>query len=174
LLQPPSLATVPKPDGTFEVKGIREGEYRVVAPTIFPGFYIKAIRYGADDVLSRPFKFSGTASGTFEVIFRSGAAQVSGTVRDAESKSVTGTQIVLIPTERSRLDLYRTTVTDPNGKFSMSNLTPGDYKLFSWETADMGAQYDPDFLKQYEDQGQSVRIVESSNQNIDVKLIPGQ
>jgi len=54
----------------------------------------------------------------------------------------------------------------------MPGLRPGDYELFSWETIDNGAQYDPDFLRRYEQQARKVHVAESSNQTVDVRLIP--
>jgi hypothetical protein len=110
-------------DGTFQVSGLREDyEYRVNLRSVpGPGFYIKTLRYGAEDLLSKPFRFSGPGSGTFEVIFRSGAAQVSGIVTDAQSQTGRGITVVLIPAQRNRGDLYRTSQTDQNGSFSRSS-----------------------------------------------------
>jgi hypothetical protein len=42
------------------------------------------------------------------------------------------------------------------------------------QTIDNGAQYDPEFLKQYEQQGKSLSIAEGSSNNVDVKLIPAR
>ena len=64
--------------------------------------------------------------------------------------------------------------SDQNGHFTLMWLTPGVYQLFSWESLDAGAQYDPDFLKQYEQQGKLVHVAESSSQDVDVRLIPAQ
>jgi hypothetical protein len=170
------LMTTVTADGTFQVAGLREDqEYRVNlrgAPA--PGFYIKSMRYGGEDIQSRSFKVSGSDSGTFEVVLRSGAAQVSGIVTDAQSQPARGVSVVLIPAQRNRGDLYRTSQTDQNGRFSLTRLTPGEYKLFSWEAIDSGAPYDPEFLKQYEPQGRSIMIADGSNNNVDVKLIPAR
>jgi len=64
--------------------------------------------------------------------------------------------------------------SDQNGHFTLMGLTPGVYQLFSWESMDAGAQYDPDFLKQHEQQGKLVHVAESSSQDVDVRLIPAQ
>lgn len=167
------VATAVAADGTFQVAGLRQDTYRVnlrgVPP---PSLYLKSIQYGGEDILSKPLKFSGSGTGTFEVTFRSGAAQVSGVVTDAQSQPVRGIQVVLIPAQRDRGDLYRTTQTDQNGRFSITRLTPGEYKLFSWEAIDSGAHYDPEYLKQYEQQGRAIIIADGSNNHVDVRLIP--
>jgi len=69
---------------------------------------------------------------------------------------------------------YRQAIADQNGHYALTGITPGDYKVFSWESIDNGAYFDPDFLKRYEQQGKTIHVGESSNQNVDVKLIPFQ
>ena len=162
-------------DGTFQVQGLREGEYRITLRGPSPatsGFYVKSIQYGGDDILAKPFRFSGSGAGTFEVTLRRGAAQVSGNVTDGRLQPAAGLQVALIPAQRNRTDLFRTAITDQTGHFSLTGLTPGEYKLFSWEAIDNGAFYDADFLQQYEPLGKAIQVAESSNQTADVKLIP--
>jgi carboxypeptidase family protein len=163
----------PAADGSFQVVGLRENEYRAQFPAAaVPGMYVKSITYGGDDILGKPLKFSGSGSGTFDVVLRSGAVQITGTVTDARSQPVTGIQVVLVPGQRTRTDLFRTAITDQNGRFTMPNIPPAEYKLFSWEAIDNQGFYDPDFLNQYEQQGKAIQVTENSNPNIEVKLIP--
>ena len=84
-----------------------------------------------------------------------------------------GIQAVLIPDRfRDRFDLYKTAVTDENGQFTMRGITPGDYRLFAWEGIEQFAYFDLDFVRQFEQKSQPVRIPESSKVNINVKIIP--
>jgi hypothetical protein len=173
------VLTVPLPvaqpiaaDGTFQVVGLREGEYRVQLGV--PGFYLKSIKYGTDDILGKPFKFSGGGSAAFEITLRAGSVTATGTVSDAKSQPVPGTQVVFVPAQRSRFDLMRSGVTDQSGKFTIANLAPGEYKVFSWESVDINAFFDPEFLKQYEQQGKAVTLAEGSSPIVDVKVIPAQ
>jgi hypothetical protein len=166
-------------DGTFQVNGLREGEYRInlrtQAPLAASGFYIKSIQYGGEDVLTKPLKFfSNSVPATFEVTFHSGASQIAGNVTDSKSEPVAGIQVIAIPSQRGRTLDYKTAITDQNGHYSLTGITPGDYQIFSWESVDNGAYYDPEFLKRYETKGKLVHVGESSNQSVDVKLIPAQ
>jgi hypothetical protein len=81
---------------------------------------------------------------------------------------------VLIPDEsqRGRKDLYRTMLTDDEGRFRFSNLPPGDYKLFAWEFTDELSWLDPDFLRLYEERGTPVRIQEGSSETREVRPLP--
>jgi hypothetical protein len=179
----PPVGTIPvglpaQPDGTFQVVGLREGEYRIILRgNLTSGattFYVKSIQYGGQDIdtLSKPFKFSGAGSGEFQVVLRSGPGQISGNITDNKSQPVAGIQVFAIPVDRNRIMEYRQAIADQNGHYSMTGMTPGDYQLFSWESIDSGANYDPDFLKAYEQQGKTVHVAESSSQNVDLRLIP--
>jgi hypothetical protein len=161
-------------DGSFEVIGMREDDYRAQMSAIVPGFYVKSIKLGEEDLLGRSFKFSGGNSGSFEVVLRAGTSTIAGTVTDAKSQPVSGIAVALIPVEQRRFDLSRTTNTDQHGKFTITNVAPGEYKVFSWEAAQNNAYLDPDFLKQYETLGKAISVRESFNSTVDVKVIPAQ
>jgi hypothetical protein len=41
---------------------------------------------------------------------------------------------------------------------AFSNVPPGDYKLFAWETVKQGAYQDATFMERFEDRGHAVRV----------------
>jgi hypothetical protein len=160
--------------GSFQVMGLREGEYRAIVNMNVPGFYVRSIQYGGQEIMGTVFKFDSSNPGSFEVVLKAGTQTVAGTVTDAQSHPVPGIAVVLIPAQSGRTDLIRNTTTDPSGKFTITNLAPGDYEVFSWESIDNNAYMEPDFLKQYEQLGKVISVTESSNVSVDVKLIPAQ
>ena len=159
-------------DGTFQVEGLREGTYLASILGIPPGFYVKSARLDGTDILSDVFKFSGSASGRLDIVVSSGAAQINGAVTNAKGLPVPGVQAILVPVQRNRPDLYRMADTDQNGRFTMTGITPGEYRLFSWEAIEPYRYLDPDFLKRFESDGRAIHIAESSTQTIDTKMIP--
>jgi len=48
---------------------------------------------------------------------------------------------------------------------------PGDYKVFSWDSADDFDWYDPDLVKPYEDKGVAVRIEEGDRKTVQLTVI---
>jgi hypothetical protein len=54
----------------------------------------------------------------------------------------------------------------------MRTIAPGDYKLFAWEDLEPGEYNDPDFIRKYEALATPVRVSESSNLTVEVKVIP--
>jgi hypothetical protein len=169
-------ASRPSSDGTFQIAGVREGEFLLRITGLPQGFYVRSVRYGGEEVLNTPIRFSYSSSSGIEVVLSPGAAQASGTVVDAKSQPVSGIQAILIPDppRRHRTELYRTVVTDQNGRFNIPNIPPGAYKVFSWEALEQNGYYDPDAMKEYESQGQEIRLEESANTAVTVRMIPSK
>ena len=91
---------------------------------------------------------------------------------DGRNRPVPNILAVLVPMQRNRADLYRIAKTDQNGRFAMMGITPGDYKLFSWDGLEPFRYMDPDFISKFESDGTPVHVDESSTQSIQVKMIP--
>ena len=174
----PFCPQLPPRTFTFRFANVSVGDYRVtvqgqgaVAAGARPGsnaVYIKEARFDGADVLNGPLRISGTASGTLDILIGVGGGQISGTLTDRRSQPVPVTQVVLIPDRsRDRTELYRTVNTDENGRFNFIGITPGDYKVFSWEGLEPYGWFDPDVMAQSEGKGVSVRVTDSSSEMID-------
>jgi hypothetical protein len=162
-------------DGAFQVVGLRETTYRVQLRGAPPaGLYLHSIRYNGEDILTQPLRFTSSNSGAFEIVFRSGPGQIEGEVRNAAAQLEAGIQVALLPNERARAIDYRLAMTDQTGQFRMTGVAPGDYKLFCWEVFDDASVLNPKRLEQYERLGLAIRVTESSNQSVDMRVIPTQ
>jgi len=168
------VATAIAADGTFQVNAVREGEYPIQVTG--SGFYLKSIKYGEDEILGQLWKFNGSSEKTLEITLRASPAIkiISGTVTDSKSQPVTGVSVVLLPTDKKSVERVRTAITDQNGKYSLQNIVPGEYKAFSWESIEPNAYFDSEFLKQYEQLGKAIVVTEATIPNVDLKLIPFQ
>jgi hypothetical protein len=88
--------------GSFQVMGLREGEYRAIVNMNVPGFYVRSIQYGGQEIMGTVFKFDSSNPGSFEVVLKAGTQTVAGTVTDAQSHPVPGIAVVLIPAQSGR------------------------------------------------------------------------
>ena len=100
--------------------------------------------------------------------------RIDGNVVNEQGRPSAGIQAVLVPEQqRNRTDLFKSVVTDPNGRFEITGISPGDYKVFAWASLPSFSYFDPDVLER----AAKVRpqaplhIAESSAQRIEVKLI---
>jgi hypothetical protein len=90
-------------------------------------------------------------------------------VIDSRGQPAPGVQVVLIPDEnRFRTDLFRPVTSDAKGHFSIPAVTPGNYRLAAWEIIESYGFFDPELIKQAEQNGKPIRIAESSNQTVTV------
>ncbi len=71
-----------------------------------------------------------------------------------------------------RRDLFKTTNTDLNGRFTLVGIPPGDYKLFAWDEMDTFAFNDPEILRRYDAQAKAAKISESGRGDVEVRVIP--
>jgi hypothetical protein len=160
-------------DGTFTLRNVGSQEYRLRVTGLPPGAYIQSGRIGTVDALNAPFGVD-SAQAMLQLQLGFSAGHVSGAVSDPRGNAAAGAQVVLVPdeTRRGRNDAYFTATSDRNGQFILNNVPPGSYKLFAWEDIPEGAYQYPDFLRRYEDRGQSLSVTPNGTVNANAKLIP--
>jgi len=92
-----------------------------------------------------------------------------GAVRGVASP---GAQVVLIPGNPERIDLFRNAGADSEGRFIIPDAVPGDYTLTAWEALEPYAYFDPGLIAQAQISGKPIHVSESSSQIMDVTTIP--
>jgi protocatechuate 3,4-dioxygenase beta subunit len=160
------------PDGSFQFHDVPEGTYRINVIPLPSGYYLKP--GGEGDAAEAAVKVGRNHSAAIDLTLSAGAGRVSGTVAKDEQE-FPGATVVLVPDPPRRAEprFYRQGITDASGHFNISDVAPGNYKLFAWEEIDRGAYFDPDFLQSYEDSGKAVSIEEGSALNVELELIQG-
>jgi hypothetical protein len=165
-----------KEDGAFQLDDVGADRYTFAVNGLPEGFYLKSVRSANLDVLADGLEITAGSPAPLDVVVSSKAGQVSGTVLDPRTqKPAAGITVVLIPQEKDRRDresFYRSATTDAAGGFTFKSLTPGEYRVYSWEEAEFGAWMDPDFMKPQEGRGEAVSIQEGARQAVQVNLIP--
>jgi len=166
-----------KPDGSFALKNVMDGDYRVDVAGAPEDCYLQSARMGGDDVLASGVSISvGRVPGPLEIVINCAGAILEGSVADQNLKPVTGASVVLVPdTERRAMShLFKTTTTDQYGAFTIRGIAPGEYKAFAWEKLEMGAYQDPEFLRRFEGDGKVVTVKEGEKLSVQLSLIPSE
>jgi hypothetical protein len=164
-------------DGTFTLDNVAAGAYRITLNTFqgAPDYFIKEARFDRSDALNQPLVISDSVPGgaSLDVVISPNVGQVDGVVMDAKLQPVAGVQAVLIPDQnRDRTELFKTGTTDQSGRFTIKGITPGDYKLFAWETLENFGYFDTELVKKSESLAKIVHVAESSKSDVEVKVIP--
>jgi hypothetical protein len=195
----PSPATQSNAEGVFNFQPSTPGKFRVyVIPMLAPNNpgllaglppgppalrelnpYVKSIKAGGVDVLDTGVTLmSGSETVNMEIVLGTNAGAINGRVLDNQKQPVDGAVVGLIPavaTARGfRMDMYKSTSSDPGGRFQFQGLPPGEYKVFAWEDIDKNALVDLDFMRQFESFGTTVRVNEGERPSLEVGLIPAK
>jgi len=179
-------------DGAFTLAGVQPGTYRIfinpifadpgfpayartsTVPTTMQGFYVKSIHLGAEDALNGNVHVDGTQSREITIVLGLNSGSIDGTVIDARQQHESNAVVVLVPDSqalRSRMDLYKSAITDEDGQFNIQGIAPGTYKLFSWDYAANGAWLDAEFLRPAETRGKAISISEGKNPTVSLMAI---
>src|SRR5216117_3308807 len=99
---------------TFRVSpqrnGVLPGTYVLEISSLPQDFYLKAARFGADDVLEKPLTFdTGDAANRLQVLLASNGGRLQAAAFNRRGEPESGAQFVLVPdvTRHSRREQYR-------------------------------------------------------------------
>jgi hypothetical protein len=122
-----------KKDGSFELEGIADGGYSANAFGMEPGWFVKSIHLGNEDVLQKGAQVeNGAVGGSLDIVVSAEGAQIEGTVTDSDkNQPLMGAQVKIVPDPMTDYNEIRmnSTSTDQNGHYVLSNVPPGKYKV---------------------------------------------
>jgi Carboxypeptidase regulatory-like domain len=162
-------------DGSFEWKSVPPGNYYVQLAGdggANGDLFLKSAAAGSRDVGDAGISVNGGAV-VLELVASVNGGVVDGVVVDTKGEPVANAVVVAVPEMRlrARVERYRRTVSDQNGRFTLGGVEPGEYTVLGWESVDGEAYYNPEFLKGYEGQGSALRVGEGDRKTVRVGVI---
>jgi hypothetical protein len=167
------IYAISRADGSFDFPLIGAERYRV---KVYPesGFYLKEIRYG--DAISKDgtIDLRGAASDLVLTLSARGAYLTGKVTKTGDQKDLAGgkvstPQVVLAP--NGAPGDARLATLDQNGAFSLSDIAPGDYKLYAFEDVPDGAWEDSDFMKEVSGAGTDIHLAEGEVKSVEPPLV---
>jgi hypothetical protein len=163
-------------DGSFEWKGVPPGKYHVQLAGDGGGstdLFLKSVLAGGREMQDSGIGVSG-GSVLLDLVLSPNGAAVDGVVTDHDGAPVANAVIVAVPEMRlrARTDRFYKTVSDQRGHFTLHGVRPGEFTLFAWESVEGEAYYNPEFLKSYEGQGSTMRVIDSDRKTVQLQVIP--
>ncbi len=163
-----------KADGTFSLVGLPAGLYDFDVWSRCDVCYIKSIFVNGSDVVNTGLQVgSGANLSSIEILYRDDSANIAGTVTKNDGSVAPGATVVLMPDgpRRERSGIYRRVPTDQYGGFVAKGIVPGKYYAFAFDKIDYSSSTDPDFLKRFEDKGQSFTVSEEEKKSLQLTLV---
>jgi hypothetical protein len=162
-------------DGTFKLMGVAPGAHQITVTGVPPDVYLRSLEYDRQDVSNGSVEIS-QSGGTLTLRLGTDTGRLNLTVQTDKGDAATGTLVVLVPDGRlaSRRDLLRTIMTDPTGRSQVSNLAPGDYKIYAIEDTDLNIAQSVDFQKEIGSKALPITIHSNGLDSADLKLVPAE
>ena len=171
---PPPPPEAVRGDRTFTIQAF-PGPSTIRAAGLPPGWVITRITSRGVDVTDRiDIPASGIDDLTIELSSR--APVVSGHVANARGEAASDFVALMFPQEEDQWATSGPTRQalgrpDPQGRFTIRTLRPGNYYLIAVDHLDNGQSYDPAFLESIRSSAIRVTLNEGDNQTIDLKLV---
>ncbi len=162
-------------DGSFTIPNVPAARYQIQLAGLPNDTYLVGARSGGRDVFDAGYTVSGDQNPLEVLIGGAGSVGVvEGTVVNARGEPVAGSTVVLVPAAARRVNpaAFRTTTSDQQGNFTLRSVLVGDYKVMAWEDIEPGAFMDPEFLKDYENRGEALKVQKGSGAAAAVRIIP--
>ena len=156
--------------GRTTFRSVPPGNYQIEIEST--RYHVKSMHFGNQDATDG-IHVSAASPTSLQIVLTTESGSLEGTVSGAGKVGVPGATVVLVPARgRKRASLYKSAVTDSEGRYRFENIALGDYILFAWENVETGAWQNADFMRLYETRGQPVRISGNNTQDTPLTLIP--
>ena len=152
---------------SLTLSNIPPGDYSVDVSPNGP-YYVQSARSGSIDLLRDGLTVgSGNAVEPIEVVLRDDFASLSGkVVQDGPVES--GTVIVVPEDAPSRLQQV---IIGPDGRFSLSQLAPGAYRILAVDQASSFEYGNSDVLQKYLSKARDITLAPNQTASIDLELL---
>jgi hypothetical protein len=165
-------------DGKTRVHNVSPGSYSIRMDQPSPGAsasgYLADVRQNRQSIFDSGFIVGTIAVNPIEVTIADNGATIQGTVQNIDPPAAQYARISLVPNlpRRENLQLYKWVIADVQGRFTIHGIAPGEYKLFAFENASLGALQNLDFIARYESGGIPIRAERGALLTTQPPLIP--
>lgn len=158
-------------DGNFAVQNLSPGTYSVRVSNSPAGTYVKEVDYNRQDITVDGLDASLGGGGEVDIVIRSGAGEVNGTVQSDSSETANPATIVVLVPDNVAADGYGTLTGPVSGNaFTIRNVPPGHYYAYAigqWESAWQSV----DFLREIQRAGTSIDVRENARVQVELPVL---
>jgi len=162
----------PSADGSFVFDQVPPSIWDINVRPLPKGGFLKSMRLGEQDVLTEEMEIGLKTPAVLQIVVSSRGGTLTGQL--AEEARQTRALLVLAPEEKFRhvMSFYSGAPTKADGKFELTGLTPGKYRLYALEMPSTPVDWrNPDLLSQLTAESTPVEIPEGGSVQASPKLI---
>ncbi|HWB82628.1 MAG TPA: carboxypeptidase-like regulatory domain-containing protein [Bryobacteraceae bacterium] len=157
--------------GTFELRMIAPGRYRISVGHLSSNCFLEEIQVGGQKVENRIVR--SDASGQLTLLLTEHGSEVMGTVHD-NNQPAAGAVVILAPTGASgtiRPEDARATVTSPDGRYHVTELAPGRYQILALRQVKTADYLNPAFWVDHKEQTMGIVLEAGGEAHADIKVL---
>jgi hypothetical protein len=162
--------------GRFTLRGAMPGRYRIGSVIGAPsGYQLESAMFNGRDALDLPLEIKpGEDQAGGVLTLSTKTSDLVGTLQDASGRPVSDYTLIAFPAD-ARLwipSARRIQATRPgsDGRYLLSNLPAGEYRLVAVNDPDPGQWYDPAFLREIAPVAMSVTLAKGERKTQDVRV----
>ena len=156
-------------DGRFSLPGITPGEWQLSVTPVPPG-YLKSSRFGDKDVRFTTFEVGSNGDVPLNIVVSMNTATVEGEI-EGDSKRA-GILIAPVGPYHNFVRFYYGAPSDSRGKFHLTGIAPGKYKIFALEKMAAASFRTPEAADLLDELGEVIDVAEGATVQAHPKLIP--
>ncbi len=159
------MASYGRPDaqGKLSIANLSSDVYQLRANGLPAGYYVKSIQLG--NVESKDtVDLSAGAAGDLVITLEKGTAEVTGIVMGKDQKPAVGVQVILL---KATGETARTGTTDAQGRYTIGEIPPGDYRLTPISEGEIN---DPDIMDKLATTAEKITLARSAKETRKLEL----
>lgn len=163
--------------GRFVVPSLTPGRYRISAGGA-PGWFVESAAVGGVDALDFPFEVKPNQNVSGLIISMTDRqTELTGVMVDNRNQPAVDYTLIIFPADQkfwtgpSRR--IQTTRPGTDGRYTVRNLPPGDYRIATLLDIEPGAAQDPAFLQQIESATMKITLAPGEKKTQDIRLSIG-
>ena len=161
----PRLSSLAGADGRYTFRAIPAGDWKLVA-SLPDGTYLKSVQLGGRDLPDAALAVDSQTRGPVRVVVSTRGARVRGQV----SGGLGGT-VMMIP-RGNPIAQCRTASIDPEGRFRLAGLAPGEYRAYVLDSPRPDACTDPESFIPSDAQPVTVKVDEGADIELTLPGLP--
>jgi len=165
----------PEADGSFTIRGVPPGRYRVEVAGLPAGWALDSAVFGdrdAADIHLLVERGDNAGAGLLKLVART--AEIAGAVTTTAGEPAPNSTVIVFPADRShrvpRSRRIQVVQPAPDGRYIVRGLPPGEYRIAVVDSIEAGQQVDPGFLAQIEADALPVRVTAGDSTKTELRI----